>query len=45
MVIAYHLVWTIYGTWLPNDPRGSGSHFIAAPLLAELGKLRFGRKK
>jgi REP element-mobilizing transposase RayT len=45
MVIAYHLVWTIYGTWLPNDPRGSGSHFVAAPLLAELGELHFGRKK
>jgi REP element-mobilizing transposase RayT len=44
MVIAYHLVWTIYGTWLPNDPRGSGSHIIAAPLLAELGELHYGRK-
>ena len=45
MVIAYHLVWTIYGTWLPNDPRGSGSHIIAAPLLVELGELHYGRKK
>ncbi len=45
MVIAYHLVWTIYGTWLPNDPRGSGSHFVAAPLLAELGELHYGRKR
>ena len=45
MVIAYHLVWTVYGTWLPNDPRGSGSHYVAAPLLEELGELHFGRRK
>jgi len=22
LVIAYPLVWTGYGWWLPNDPRG-----------------------
>ncbi len=22
IVVAYHLVWTAYGMWLPNDPRG-----------------------
>lgn len=43
-VIAYHLVWTAYGTWLPNDPRGSGSQEVVSPLLAELGELPFGRK-
>ncbi|HTQ40937.1 MAG TPA: hypothetical protein VMJ32_18120 [Pirellulales bacterium] len=45
MVIAHHLIWTAYGTWLPNDPRGSGSHSIAAVQLAELGELHYGRKK
>ena len=44
MVIAYHLVWTAYGTWLPNDPRGSGSKEVASPRLVELGELHFGRK-
>ena len=36
IIIAYHLVWTVYGTWLPNDPRGSGSRFVASPALAAL---------
>jgi REP element-mobilizing transposase RayT len=44
IVIAYHLVWTAYGTWLPNDPRGSGSQEVASPLLAEIGELHLGRK-
>ncbi len=44
-VIAYHLVWTAYGTWLPNDPRGSGSHNVATPELAELGELHYGRRR
>ncbi|REK17507.1 MAG: hypothetical protein DWQ37_05970 [Planctomycetota bacterium] len=44
-VIAYHLVWTAYGTWLPNDPRGSGSRRVASPDLAELGELHYGRRK
>jgi len=45
LVIAYHLVWTAYGCWLPNDPRGSTSHTIASDLIAELGELHFGRRK
>jgi hypothetical protein len=45
VVIAYHLVWTVYGTWLPNDPRGSGSLDVAAPELLDLGELHFGRRK
>ena len=44
-VIAYHLIWTNYGTWLPNDLRGSGSHDVYTPSLAELGRPHFGRKK
>jgi REP element-mobilizing transposase RayT len=44
-VIAYHVIWTNYGTWLPNDPRGSGSHSIYTPVLAELGELHYGRRR
>jgi len=29
-VIAYHIVLTCYGFWLPNDPRGSWSTFVRA---------------
>lgn len=28
MVLAYHLIFTTYGFWLPNDPRGSWSDFV-----------------
>src|ERR671912_67227 len=45
MVIAYHLVWTLYGWWLPNDPRGSTSHFIESDVIFELGNLHYGREK
>jgi REP element-mobilizing transposase RayT len=44
MVIAYHLIWTAYGYWLPNDPRGSMSKRIASDVIAQLGELHFGRK-
>lgn len=45
LVIAYHLMWTLYGWWLPNDLRGSTSRTIRSDLIAELGELHFGRKK
>ena len=45
MIIAHHLIWTGYGWWLPNDPRGSMSRFIACDLIAELGELHYGRKR
>jgi hypothetical protein len=45
MVIAHHLVWTTYGTGLPNDPRGSWSNTVISPDLAELGEIHFGRRK
>ncbi len=45
MVIAYHLVWTLYGWWLPNDPRGSTSRFIHSDIIFELGNLHYGRKR
>ena len=28
LVIAYHLIFTTHGFWLPNDPRGSWSDFV-----------------
>ncbi len=45
IVIAHHLVWTAYGWWLPNDPRGSSSHYIASECIADLGELHQGRKR
>lgn len=44
-VIAYHLIWTGYGCWLPNDPRGSGSRVFRNSVLADLGELHHGRKR
>ena len=45
IIIAHHLIWTVYGWWLPNDPRGSGSNEVAADILKSLGELHRGRKK
>lgn len=45
IVIAHHIIWTCYGTWLPNDPRGSTSKTIRCNAIAEVGELHFGRKK
>jgi REP element-mobilizing transposase RayT len=45
LVIAYHLIWTAYGWWLPNDPRGSGSTQVRRNVIAELGVLHSGRKR
>jgi REP element-mobilizing transposase RayT len=45
IIIAYHLIWTAYGWWLPNDPRGSGSKVTRNDIIAELGELHFGRKR
>src|SRR3954452_11119670 len=44
MVAGYHLIWTAYGWWLPNDPRGSSSHEIRVEGIAGLGDLHYGRK-
>jgi hypothetical protein len=44
IVIAHHSLWTLYGWWLPNDPRGSTSRVIRNDLIGELGALHFGRK-
>ena len=45
MVIAHHLIWTAYGWWLPNDPRGSGSTAIRNDVLTDLGEVHHGRKR
>jgi len=38
MAIAYHVIMSFYGFWLPNDPRGSWSDFVGGWEL-----FRFGR--
>src|SRR6185312_1232985 len=30
MVCGYHIIFSAYGFWLPNDPRGSWSYFVGA---------------
>ena len=42
VVVAYHLIWTAYGWWLPNDPRGSASRTVDCPRIAELGPHYYG---
>ena len=37
-VLAAHIILTVYGFWLPNDPRGSWSAFVAAWELLRFGK-------
>jgi len=38
MIHAYHVIWGTYGFWLPNDPRGSWSEFVASWELLRFGK-------
>ena len=44
MIIGYHTIFTTYGTWLPNDPRGSFSHEIYSRALQALGPIQYGRR-
>jgi REP element-mobilizing transposase RayT len=44
MVAGFHLIWTAYGWWLPNDPRGSSSQEIRVEKLTQLGEVHYGRK-
>jgi hypothetical protein len=30
MIAGFHVIWSAYGFWLPNDPRGSWSDFVGA---------------
>jgi hypothetical protein len=39
MITAWHLVWTAYGWWFPNDLRGSWSKEVWEPALRELGNV------
>jgi len=45
LVIAHHIMWTAYGWWLPNDPRGSTSTAVYTPRLAQLAPHHYGRKQ
>ena len=35
----HHLLWTLYGHWLPNDLRGSGSDELRNAKFAMLGPI------
>ena len=37
-VLAAHIIFTCYGFWLPNDPRGSWSEWVASWELLRYGK-------
>lgn len=43
-ISAHHLIWTLYGHWLPNDLRGSGSSELHDEKFAPLGPIYHGRK-
>jgi REP element-mobilizing transposase RayT len=45
MIIAYHIIFTTYGTWLPNDPRGSFSEQIYNQKLAVIAPIKYGKQK
>jgi REP element-mobilizing transposase RayT len=45
MIAGYHLLWTAYGWWLPNDPRGSTSQEVRSAAIAGLGELHYGRRR
>src|SRR5262245_24214824 len=38
MILAYHVILSAYGFWLPNDPRGSWSEFVGAWELFRYGR-------
>lgn len=44
MSIAHHLIWTAYGWWIPNDPRGGASRAIGCDVIEELRELHHGRR-
>src|SRR5947209_8155236 len=37
MVLGYHVIFGVYGFWLPNNPRGSWSDFVGAWELFRFG--------
>jgi len=44
MIIGFHITWTTYGHWFPNDPRGSWSDEVWNPQIAAVRPLDDGRK-
>jgi REP element-mobilizing transposase RayT len=38
MILGYHITFGVYGFWLPNDPRGSGSKYVGARRLLPFGR-------
>lgn len=36
-IVAYHVIFSTYGFWLPNDPRGSGSSAVWSKNLRRFG--------
>lgn len=43
-IIGHHLILTLYGHWLANDLRGSGSSELREEKFDDLGPVHFGRK-
>jgi REP element-mobilizing transposase RayT len=43
-IIGHHLIWTLYGHWLANDLRGSGSSELRNEKFSGLGPIHFGRR-
>lgn len=44
MIIGFHLIWTTYGHWFPNDPRGSWSDEVWKPQLRAIANLERDHK-
>lgn len=44
MIRAFHFIWTCYGWWFPNDPRGSWSDEVWQPTIRDLGERHLGRR-
>ena len=38
MIVGYHIIFSSYGFWLPNDPRGSWSDFVGSWELFRYGR-------
>jgi REP element-mobilizing transposase RayT len=38
MIVGYHIIFGVYGFWLPNDPRGSWSDFVGSWELIRYGR-------
>jgi len=36
-MLAFHAIFSTYGFWLPNDPRGSGSKFVGSAAIFRAG--------